>query len=915
MLLFSDVAAAFSDIEKRSGRLEMTDILSNLFRKTGKDEIDMLVYIIQGMIAPPFEGLDLGLGEKFAIEAIASAAGYSKSEVEAHYKKSGDLGDTAEALLSRKRQTALFTSEMDLRRVYEVMRRIAESSGTGSQEQKIKRLAEMLNNASPLEARYIVRFVLGRLRLGVGDPTIIDALSVWKAGDKSLREPLERAYNVCSDLGYVAKSFFARPGSIGKFKVKPFKPLMPALAERLSDPKAIIERLGRCGVEMKYDGFRCISGYTQLYIKNKGLLSARDVAIGDYVLTHNGRFRKILAKNIRTINKGERVYRIQTFFGNEFKITEGHPILASQGDKARWINVEDIPADASLVFPLPNLRHYSLFPKKITLQDCGYTKSILLDKDFFRFLGFWIGDGYTNDYHNTERIGLIFNKKTEMDLCRSYESIIRKKFRISDISRSPLRGAMYLYWRDKPLRIWLSRNFRREWKGKMLPEWFVNIPKKHYLEFLKGWLEADGHEEGGRKIIITKERDLAMLAQLIGLKHKILIGIKRFRVKGRDYYQVRLTKDARKARIRNNFVHVKLLRKEIVKVNPRFRVYNFQVEKDESFCVPMLVLHNCQIHKDGDKVEIYSRKLERMTPMFPDIVEAVARLPKKELIFEGEALAYDEEKRRYFPFQTTMHRRRKHGIGEASKEFPLNLFVFDILYIDGEDMTGRPYSERRDAITRIFREGILRPSMSTVVEDPEVLERMFQEAIAEGLEGIMAKDLSSPYNAGKRKFAWIKLKKSYGKAVDTIDGVIVGYYLGRGSRAEFEFGGVLLAVFNPDSGKLETIAKMATGFSEAEMKELQAQLEGTKTDKPPINLDCRIEVDFWVEPRFIVEVAFDEITQSPNHTCGWSGGKGYALRFPRLVRMRPDKGIHDITTTSEVIEMFQLQREKGAARE
>jgi len=573
MLLFSDVATVFSEIEKRSGRLEMTDVLAALFARTGKDEIAELVYIIQGIIAPPYEGLDLGVGEKFALEAIASAAGYGRSEVERHYKKSGDLGDTAEALLGKKKQTALFTSEMDLLRVYEVMRRIAGSSGVGSQEQKIKRLAEMLNNASPLEARYIVRFVLGRLRLGVGDPTIIDALSVCKKGDKSLREPLERAYNVCSDLGYVAKTLYSKPETIVKFRVQPFKPLMPALAERLSNPEEIIERLGRCGIEMKYDGFRM------------------------------------------------------------------------------------------------------------------------------------------------------------------------------------------------------------------------------------------------------------------------------------------------------------------------------------------------QVHKKGESVEIYSRKLERMTPMFPDIAEAARGLGAKEIIFEGEALAYDSQKERYFPFQQTMHRRRKHGIGEASKEFPLNVFVFDILYLDGRDMTNEPYRKRRDTIEKLFGKGQkLMPSRMSIVESAKDVSDIFETSLSKGLEGIIAKDLEAPYTAGKRKFAWIKLKKSYGKSVDTIDGVVVGYYLGRGQRAEFEFGGVLVAVFNPDSGKLETLAKVASGFSEDEMVELRKLLEGIRTAAPPANLEYKIDVDYWVEARYVVEVAFDDITQSPNHTCGMRQGKGYALRFPRIVKLREDKSVKEITTTEEVVKMYELQR-------
>ncbi len=571
MLLFSDVAAVFGELEKISGRLEMTGILAELFKKTEEKEIGELVYIMQGIIAPPYTGIDVGIGERFAIEAIAAASGYTKAQVEAHYKKSGDLGDTAEEMLKKRKQTALFTSKMDVKHVYGRLMRISTASGRGSQEQKIKYLTELLNNASPLEARFLVRFVLGRLRLGVGDPTILDALSVAHVGDKSLREQLERAYNVCADMGHVARLFYQDPKNIEKFKVQPFKPLMPALAERLSTPQEIIKKIGKCGVEMKYDGFRL------------------------------------------------------------------------------------------------------------------------------------------------------------------------------------------------------------------------------------------------------------------------------------------------------------------------------------------------QCHKKGKQVELYSRKLEKMTHMFPDVVEAIGKLKPDDIIFEGEALAYNERKKHYYSFQETMHRRRKHGIKEASKEFPLNVFVFDVLYVNGKDLTNRPYKDRVKYIKKYFKDKILKPSESTIVSKPEKLKSIFKESLSEGLEGIMAKDLSAPYTAGKRKFAWIKLKKSYGKAVDTVDGVVVGYYLGRGARAEFEFGGLLIAVYNPDSGRLETVAKIGSGFSEEEMVQLRKMLEKIKTKGPPSNLDYRLEPDFWVEPKYVVEVAFDEITISSIHTCGKKGEKGYALRFPRMVRLREEKSVKEVTTSEEVEEMFNLQ--------
>jgi len=178
------------------------------------------------------------------------------------------------------------------------------------------------------------------------------------------------------------------------------------------------------------------------------------------------------------------------------------------------------------------------------------------------------------------------------------------------------------------------------------------------------------------------------------------------------------------------------------------------------------------------------------------------------------------------------------------------------------------------------------------------------------LEGIIAKDLNAPYAAGKRKFAWIKLKKSYGKSVDTIDGVIVGYFLGKGHRVEFQFGGLLVAVNNSETGKMETVAKIGSGFTEDEMSMLKKILSDIKTAKPPDNLDFRIQPDFWVLPKYVVEIAFDEITKSPTHTCGMRDDKGFALRFPRMISLRDDKSIKEASTSQEVIEMFDLQHSK-----
>jgi len=576
-MLFSGVADHFAKVESIDSRLEMSGELAGLFKGCKPSEARLLIYIIEGNVLPAHEGLDVGIGEKFAIRAIAKTSGYTERQVAAGAKKSGDLGTTAEELLLKKAQLSLSSSENTLSKVYSLFLKIAHLSGAGSQEAKIGVLSELLNGATPLEAKYLVRFCLGKLRLGVGDPSIIDALSMLKTGDKSDKAALERAFNLCSDLGEVAEAYLSGK-DLAHFITQPFKPIRPALAERLPNAKEIVEKMGgKCAVEAKYDGLRM------------------------------------------------------------------------------------------------------------------------------------------------------------------------------------------------------------------------------------------------------------------------------------------------------------------------------------------------QVHVKDDSVEIYSRKLEKMTHMFPEIVEAAAALPAKSLIFEGEALAYSVRERKYYSFQQTIQRKRKHNIAQMADELPLRLFAFDVMHIDGNDLTLTPYAERRKLLEKLVRTSkTILPSDQIITDSPKKLDEYFQRAIAEGLEGIIAKDLSQPYVAGARKFAWIKLKKSYGELADSVDAVIVGYYLGKGAREEFKFGGLLAAVKNEETGQLETIAKIGSGFTEEEMSLLQEMLDKIKMKEKPSALSSKLVPDFWVEPKYVITVAADEITLSPMHTAGCVGETGYALRFPRMISMRDDKSPADATTVREIISMFEMQRRKNA---
>ncbi|QLJ52427.1 MAG: ATP-dependent DNA ligase [Candidatus Fermentimicrarchaeum limneticum] len=574
---FRVLAEAYEKLEATRGRLEMMAILSELFKEAKSDEIDKIIYLSQGVIAPPFEGIEVGLGEKFVEEAISLATGYQVKKVEEVYRRTGDLGKTAEELLLSKKQMSLFSHPLSVQKVFDNFMKMAKTSGAGSQDAKIKRLAELLNNATPKEASYIARFPVGKLRLGIGDPTILDALSAYKAGDKSLREELERAYNLCSDLGLVARTLFSDGiEGIRKFRIKVFNPIRPALAERLPSAEEIIEKIGKCAVERKYDGLRM------------------------------------------------------------------------------------------------------------------------------------------------------------------------------------------------------------------------------------------------------------------------------------------------------------------------------------------------QIHKQNEKVEIFSRRLERMTHMFPEIVAGVRKQVRaKDAILEGEALAYNETSGEYYPFQLTMQRKRKYGVKEKAEEYPLKLFAFDILYADGEDFTKRPYHERRKTLERLIAYGdVLKLSEMMVADDPKELEAFFEESIEKGMEGIVAKDLNAEYVAGARKFAWIKLKRSYkGELADTVDLVIIGYFLGKGMRAKFKFGGLLCAVYDEKEDVFRSVAKIGSGFSEEQMKQFEEMLGRIKVDHKLARVDSEIKPDFWVDLTYVVTVAADEITRSPTHTAGKGKGEsGYALRFPRMVDLRGDKSPEEATTVAEIIEMYKMQK-------
>ncbi|MDH7477400.1 MAG: ATP-dependent DNA ligase [Candidatus Bathyarchaeota archaeon] len=583
---YAEIAEAYEKIEATTKRLEMTDLLVGLLKNTPKEIIDKVVYLTQGKIYPDFVKLEIGVAERLAIKALAKASGIKESEIEEDLKKTGDLGETAQKFMAKKKQVTFFQQPLTVQKVYETLDKMAKASGSGAVDLKTALLAGLLADATPKEAKYIMRTVTGNLRLGIADMTVLDALAIAYGGGKEARELIERAYNISSDLGRVAKAV-AEKGLRGvkKFEVLVGEPIRPMLAERLSSPEEILEKLGgKCIAEYKYDG---------------------------------------------------------------------------------------------------------------------------------------------------ERV---------------------------------------------------------------------------------------------------------------------------------------------------------------------------------------------QIHKKNDEVTLFSRRLEDISSQYPDAIELVKKYVRpKEAILEAECVAIDVDTGEMRPFQELMHRRRKYGIEEAMKEYPVSLFMFDALYVDGKDLTLEPYPIRREALVEAIEESErVKTAKYIITDNPKELEKFFLEAIENGCEGLVCKSMAedSVYQAGARGWLWIKYKRDYkSEMTDTVDLVIVGAFHGRGKRAG-TYGALLLAAYNPESDTFETVTKCGTGFTDEDLAKLPEMMKKHVISHKHPRVNSMIEADVWFEPVVVIEVLGAEITLSPIHTCAMNAirqGSGLAIRFPRFTgNYRLDKAAEDATTINEIVEMYQKQLKKIA---
>jgi DNA ligase-1 len=325
-----------------------------------------------------------------------------------------------------------------------------------------------------------------------------------------------------------------------------------------------------------------------------------------------------------------------------------------------------------------------------------------------------------------------------------------------------------------------------------------------------------------------------------------------------------------------------------------------------------------QAHKKDGKVILYSRRLENISSQYPDAVDLIKeKIGAKEAILEAECVAMDLDTGDMRPFQELMHRRRKYGVEEAISQYPISLFPFDLLYVDGKDLTQKPLRERRRELQQIVKEtDRVTPAIQKIVKNPKELEDFFEEAIEKGCEGLMCKSVAadSPYQAGSRGWLWIKYKRDYkSEMTDTVDLVVVGAFHGRGKRVG-TYGALLLATYNDEADTFETVTKCGTGFTDKDLITLRDTLAKHLIPRKNSRVQSMLEADVWFEPNLVLEILGAEITLSPIHTCAMDSirkGSALAIRFPRFTgKYRTDKAPEDATTSQEIVEMYRAQLKK-----
>ena len=342
--------------------------------------------------------------------------------------------------------------------------------------------------------------------------------------------------------------------------------------------------------------------------------------------------------------------------------------------------------------------------------------------------------------------------------------------------------------------------------------------------------------------------------------------------------------------------------KEAIKKNPESLVAEYKLDGER-----------VQIHKQANKIILFSRRVENITKYYPDIVENIGKsLNVNEGIFEAEIVPINENTGEFLPFQELMHRRRKYKLAQAVSQYPITVNFFDVLYYDNKDCMDSEYSERRKILERLINvDDFAKLVPMLFVKNENEIESFLENSINAGCEGLMLKTPSAPYRAGARGSNWLKLKREYRNELgDSLDLIVIGAYFGRGRRTGL-YGTLLLGTYNQESDVFPSICKVGTGFTDESLDQLYQILSNKVTLKKNPRIISEMEADVWLEPELILEIVGSEITLSPIHKTGLNlirKGSGFALRFPKFTgKIRYEKAVEDASTDEEVLALYKGQ--------
>ncbi len=310
--------------------------------------------------------------------------------------------------------------------------------------------------------------------------------------------------------------------------------------------------------------------------------------------------------------------------------------------------------------------------------------------------------------------------------------------------------------------------------------------------------------------------------------------------------------------------------------------------------------------KKDNFVRIFTRNMNAIDKsIFPELKSLSKFIKAGEIILDTEAVGIDSKREMFLDFQKTISRRRKHNVEKSSDEIPLQFQVFDILLCDGKSFMNTPYKQRREEIEKVVVNGsLLRVDENTITTNPNVIKKFHEKYLNQGLEGVVVKRANGKYVSGRTGWNWVKMKEEEGRSgrlTDTIDCIVMGYFTGKGKRARFGLGMILVGI--KDGENIRTLTKIGTGLTESMLTEMKKRIDSLKSKDKPKEYEAQKDLipDVWANPKLVIEVTADSISKSTKHSLGLS------LRFPRFLKVREDKGPNEATTLKELQDLYKMQ--------